>query len=540
MQRFGLLAAMACALLSGTAQAQTATSVPQIVTREGRHALMVDGAPFLMLAAQMNNSSNWPDALDDVWPTMEMLNVNTVEAQISWEQIEPAEGQFDFSYVDTLLAQARERNLRLVLLWFATWKNTNPQYAPAWVKLDNNRFPRMRRPDGTNHYVLSPHGQATLEADTRAFVALIAHLEQVDTQNTVLMIQVENEAGSYGLARDHSAEADALFAGAVPPELLARTRRTGANWTEAFGRDAELFFHAWHVARYIDRIAAAGKAIKPIPMYVNAALPGDPFTWQGPNTYASGGPANTAIEVWKAAAPHIDVLAPDIYTTDHRAYLGFLDAYDRPDNPLFIPETGKTEGYARYFFEAVGRGAIGWAPFGVDGLRFRQTRPVQARFGPEELAPFAANFALFRPMSRQWARMAFEGRTWGAAEPNDPTDSHTQTMNLGPYIATATFGRADFFNPPPEGNRPPSGGIAIAELGPNEYLVTGFHGRVEFALADPTSANLIFERVEQGHFDDSGAWVFERVWNGDQVDWGLNFSAAPQVLRVRLATYPIR
>lgn len=532
------LAGLLSTLLAGQALAQ-ATPVPHLVSRDGRHALIVDGEPFMILGAQMNNSSNWPAALPHVWPAMEALHVNTVEVQIAWEQIEPVEGRFDFAFVDTLLEQARERDLRLVLLWFGTWKNTNPQYTPAWVKLDNDRFPRMRRPDGTLHYVLSPHGRSTLEADTRAFVALIEHLKQVDPQNTVLMVQVQNESGSYGLARDHSPEAEALFRGSVPPELLARTGKTGANWTEAFGRDAELFFQAWHIARYVDSIAAAGKRIKPIPMYVNAAL-ADPFEWQDPNTFASGGPAQPVIEVWKAAAPHIDILAPDIYTTDHRAYLKVLDDYQRADNPLLIVETGHAQGYARYFFEAAGRGAIGWAPFGVDGLRFRQTRPAQPRLGPEELAPFAANFALFRPLERLWPRLALEGKTWGAAEPNDPGANHTQTLNLGPYVATATFGRADFFNPPPVGNDPPAGGVAIAELGPNEYLVTGYHARVEFALSDPAAANLIFERVEQGRFDENGDWVFERVWSGDQVDWGLNFTAAPQLLRVKLATYPIR
>ena len=286
-------------------------------------------------------------------------------------------------------------------------------------------------------------------------------------------------------------------------------------------------------------MAGAGTRIEWVAMAVVAGRAGvlGGEVW---GTAGGGGPTYRGLGRWKVAARNIDRLAPEVYTTGHRAYLMVLDGFARPDNPLLVVETGHTQGYARYFFEAVGRGTLGWAPFGVGGLRFRQTRPVQPRLGPDELAPFAANFALFRPMSRLWARLAFEGKTWGAAEPNDPADNHTRVMNLGPYTATATFGRADFFNPPPQGNDPPSGGIAIAELGPNEYLVTGFHGRVEFALADPTSGNLIFDRVEQGRFDADGRWMFERVWNGDQVDWGLNFTAAPQVLRVKLATYPVR
>ncbi len=540
-----LMGAVAAALsIAAPAGAQQTggqpTEVPRIVSREGRHALIVDGAPYLMLGAQVNNSSAWPAAMPKVWPTMDALQVNTVEVPIAWEQIEPTEGRFDFSYLDLLLAQAREHKVRLVLLWFATWKNTNPQYSPAWVKLDNKRFPRMVRPDGTLHYALSPHGETTLAADARAFTAFIAHLKQVDPQNTVLMVQVQNEAGSYGLARDHSREADRLFAGPVPAALVRQTKKRPGSWAELFGRDAEMYFNAWYVARYIDRVAAAGKAVKPIPMYVNAALPGDPYKWQDPKTYASGGPANTVIDVWKAAAPHLDVLAPDIYNPDHKGYLGFLDAYQRPDNPLMVPETGRTREYARYFFEAVGRGAIGWAPFGLDQSRYRNVRPVTPTMDAEAIATFAANYALFRPITRLWAKLAFEGKTWGCAEPNDPAANHTQTMKLGRYTATATFGRGDFGEAPPKGNEYPSGGVAIAELGPNEYLVTGYHARVEFGMTDPKSANPILARVEEGHYAPDGRWVFERVWNGDQVDWGLNFSAAPQLLRVRIATYPKR
>ncbi|WP_347304652.1 DUF5597 domain-containing protein (plasmid) [Croceibacterium sp. TMG7-5b_MA50] len=539
--RLGLsfLATLLLACAASVTAAQE-TEVPRIVTQDGRHALLVDGEPFLMLGAQMNNSSAWPAMMPKVWPVMDTLGVNTLEVPIAWEQIEPREGEFDFSYLDLLLAQARERNVRLVLLWFATWKNTNPQYSPAWVKLDNGRFPRMLAPDGTLHYALSPHGERTLEADARAFTAFIDHLRQVDPQNTVLMVQIQNEAGSYNLARDHSAEANRLFAGPVPDALVQRLGKQPGTWSDLFGRDAELFFHSWHVASYIDRIAAAGKAVKPIPMYVNAALPGSPFKWQDPNTYASGGPANTVIDVWKAAGPNIDLLAPDIYTTDPALYQGFLDAYNRADNPLMIPETGRTRDYARFFFAAVGDGAIGWAPFGLDHSRFRTSRPVTPLMDAEALAPFAANYALFRPIARLWARLAFEGKTWGFVEPTDPAANHAQAKQIGRYQVTASFGRGDFGNAPPTGNEYPSGGAAIGQIGPDEFLVTDFNTRIDFAMANPEEANLIFERVEQGHYDDAGNWVFERVVNGDQVDWGLNFSTAAQLLRVKIATYPKR
>jgi hypothetical protein len=169
-----ILASLALAAASRSAVA--ADSLPRLEHRDGRHALIVAGEPFLMLGVQANNSSNYPAMLPQVWPLLERLHANTLEIPVAWEQIEPSEGKFDFSWLDALIPQARAHDKRLVLLWFATWKNTGPAYAPAWVKTDVRRFPRMRTAAGKQHYVLSPHHRATLEADKRAFVAMLSHL----------------------------------------------------------------------------------------------------------------------------------------------------------------------------------------------------------------------------------------------------------------------------------------------------------------------------------------------------------------------------
>ena len=172
LRRTGLaaLCVLACA-------AALATEAPRLVQRDGRHALIVDGKPFTILGAQVHNSSSYPQALKKVWPAVADIQANTVEVPIAWEQVEPVEGRFDFSFVDTLIKQARENKVRVVLLWFGTWKNTSPQYTPAWVKFDNQRFPRMVDATGKDSYCLSPHGEETLKADRRAFTALMAHLK---------------------------------------------------------------------------------------------------------------------------------------------------------------------------------------------------------------------------------------------------------------------------------------------------------------------------------------------------------------------------
>jgi beta-galactosidase GanA len=301
---------MLAAVALGMSAAAMSADLPRIVAKNGRHVFEVDGAPFLMLGAQANNSSNYPSQLAKVWPAIRQLNANTLEIPVAWEQIEPAEGRFDFSFLDALLPQARQNNVRLVLLWFGTWKNTGPSYAPEWVKMNTRRFPRMKKADGTSHYVLSPHHRSNLEADKRAFVRLMQYLRDNDPQNTVIMVQPENELGSYNLTRDHAA--DALFRGAVPGELVRSLRKQPGTWSQVFGQFAEQAFSSWHMARYTDEIAAAGKAVKRLPMYVNASL-GDPFDAAKAIGTATGGPQWNMIPVWKAAAPNVDFVSPDIY-----------------------------------------------------------------------------------------------------------------------------------------------------------------------------------------------------------------------------------
>ncbi|KQM65121.1 glycoside hydrolase [Sphingomonas sp. Leaf17] len=530
-------AALALAFSGGAVVAQTIpTEIPRIVTKNGHHALMVDGAPFLMLGAQVNNSSNYPSALPKVWPTIRAMHANTVEVPIAWEQIEAKEGQFDFSFLDQLIAEARTNNVRLVILWFATWKNTSPNYAPAWVKLDNARFPRMTNAKGETHYALSPHSRATLEADKRAFVTLMTHIKAVDPQNTIIMVQPENEPGTYVSVRDFSPTAQKLFDGPVPAALLAKMKKAPGSWKQVFGADADEYFHAWAVASYIQEIAAAGKAVKPLPMYVNASL-ASAFGRQPAATYSSGGPIHHVIDVYKAAAPALDLLAPDIYARDHAAYLEYLRLYGRPDNPLLVPETGNAAEFARYFYPVIGMGGLGFAPFGMDDTGY-SNYPLGARvLDAATLEQFARTYRVFEPMMREWARAGFAGKTWGVAEPTDPKANHTQVMKLGKYTATATFGQHQFGTDKPTGNPQPTGGLAIAELGPDEYLVAGFDTRVSFGLADGARGQaMLYDRVEEGHYD-KGRWVFERVQNGDQTDYGLNFTGTPQVLRVKLATY---
>jgi beta-galactosidase GanA len=364
-----LMAALACLLAT---QAALAGEAPRLVQRDGRHALLVDGKPFLILGAQVHNSSNYPEALKAVWPAVNDIKANTVLMPVAWEQVEPEEGHFDFSFVDTLVREARQHKKHLVLLWFATWKNTSAQYTPAWVKLDPKRFPAMLDQGGKPSYCLSPFGTETLKADKRAFVALMGHLKKLDAeQHTVLMVQVENEVGTYGLVRDFAAAAQAAFDQPVPAAVLAHKKPVAAasgNWREVYGDYADEYFHAWAIARYIGDIAAAGRAVYDLPMYVNNALrnPLDqpPKPWN--KDFASGGPTHDVIDIYKAAAPALDIASPDIYNADSAQVNANLRLFQRTDNALWVPEISNKAIYARYLYAVLGKGALGVSPFGID------------------------------------------------------------------------------------------------------------------------------------------------------------------------------
>jgi hypothetical protein len=554
-----MIATLAATLLSSRLPAEMSRTkaeahpLPRLVERDGRYALMVDDAPYLILAAQIRNSSSWPSVFPKLWPTLEFLHVNTVEVPVYWNQLEPHPGVFDFSLVDMLLSEARRHQVHLVPLWFATWKNGSQHFMPEWMKLDTQRYPHALDRNGQAVDSPSPFATASLAADQRAFTAFMRHLKQVDPQRTVIMVQVENEPGSWGSVRDFSPAAQKVFDAPVPPEILRAmpplNDSPSPTWSAAYGPDADEYFNAWSVARYVGRVAAAGKAVYPLPMYANAALR-DPLHHGAANTYESGGPTDNVLGIWKAAAPSLDILAPDNYQTDPASYLKVFELYHRADNPLYVPETGRPYN-ARFFFTALGDQAIGFSPSGgnTEG-EFKPTEVSKAR--EDFLNPWAMNYRLIGPMQREIARLNFAGKLQAVAEEQGvakqilPFGSWNAVVSYGPRNSTA-------------GNPTPIGRALVAKLNDNSFLVTGYFCRVDFcpagtdeqrraghivygtqqnpsALIDGKWQHRQFLRVEEGVYEN-GVFKFLRIWNGDETDWGLGFGGDPVVLRVSLATY---
>jgi hypothetical protein len=525
--------------------------IPRFVKKDGRYALFVDDAPYFILGAQTNNSSGWPGVLPKVWPAMEFLHANTALIPVYWEQIEAKQGQYDFSVVDTLLAQARSHRMRLVLLWFATWKNGNPHYMPEWMKLATDRYPRVVDKSGKPGDSPSPFATAAQEADAKAFAALMGHLKVADPVRTVLMVQVENEPGTGGNLRDYSPAAQKIYDAPVPADVLkamnVQNAASSPNWQAVFGPDADVCFHNWAVAKYIGQVAAAGKSAYPLPIYVNAApgthrcaVLGDAFKPGAPGVSASDPPSNNNLPIWKVAAPTLAMISPDNYARDATGYHRTMDIYMRDDNPVFVPETG---GSPRLFFFALGHQTVGFSPFGLDFTRVRTipdaARPPVDKLSPwaltgtkEFVAPFMPTYHTMAPMIREIARLNWEGKLQTAVEEQGKP---TQTLQFGGgWNAEVSYGVWERYGRP-AGNPQPMGGALVAQLKDNQFLVAGFYCRVDFRPAAPDKRKQ-WLRVEEGTYEN-GVFKVLRLQNGDQTDGGLDFSSEPLVYRVSVATY---
>ena len=550
-----------------SAQTSAAAPIPHLEKRGAVTHLIVDGKPWLGLAGELlNNAASTAENVRPVWPNLAKANLNTALVGVGWGWTEPEEGKFDFSALDGALGDARNNNLRVVLLWFGSWKNGTSSYPPAWVKRNPDKYPVARDEDGKGREILSTLSAANMEADGRAYAALMRHVREVDSATrTVIMIQMENEVGLLGDSRDRSKEANEAFAGAAPKELmdylrknkstlLPETRKlwdaaggkTSGTWEEVFGKGtgADEAFMAWHYARYMNRVTELGKKEYPIPVYVNAWLvqPQD----KQPGDYPSGGPQAHNHDFWRAGAPQIDVFAPDIYLTN---FAEIATMYSRNGNPLFIPETRGDAGNAFY---AIGQlNAQMFSPFGIE-RQVSADGPLAGAYGVlRELTPLIMEHqgkgtmkaVMMEPGAGsrkvQLGNYVFDlamGRGWGAAPPPAavPTTGPGRSAAGVPQAAPGGGGRGA-----PAAAR---GYAILIQTGPDDFWVAGANLNIRFSSTVAATPMASLAAVEEGRFRN-GAWVVGRHLAGDDTGMGgddrasLRLTADPGILRVSLYSY---
>ncbi len=526
--RILLAAAVLTSLTAATAFPQTKppTNIPHLEKRGTATQLIVDGKPYLVLGAELNNSSaSSMEYMRPLWPRIAATNLNTVLATVSWELLEPEEGRFDFGLVDGLIQDARRYNLRLILIWFGSWKNGKSTYDPTWVKTNQERFPLIQDERGKGLPTLTTLSDANRDADARAFAALMRHIREVDGEaHTVIMMQVENEVGVLGPTRDHSPVANKAFEGQVPKEFLDYLQRhrdtlipelhkrweaagfkTSGSWEEAFGAGMETdeLFMAWNYARYVGYVAAAGKAEYPLPMFVNTWLrqgkekPNEDM----PGGYPSGGPLPQVMDAWRAGGPAIDILAPDVHVPNYGDWCGW---YTQSGNPLFIPESrGDARGVAWAIATAGKYDGIGYSPFGIDRLANPDGELAKGYRALSQVAPLI----LERQGLGKVTAVLMDGET------------PRSKVRLGGYTIEARFALRS--QDPNEPLAPPVDRVAglFIQLGPDDYLILGRSMSVYFEPATDPSQSVGLATVEEGQYVE-GRWVAGRRLNGDETpEW---------------------
>lgn len=501
--------------------------IPHLKRQGTAMQLIVKGKPFLMLAGETGNSSasdlNYMDA---IWPKIVKMHLNTLVVPVYWELIEPKEGEFNFTLVDGIITAARQNNIKLVFLWFGTWKNSMSCYAPLWIKTDEKRFPRARERNGRAEEILTAFSKTNRNADARAFSALMKHVREFDGQDqTVVMVQVENEIGMIPDARDYCKSADEAFNNAVPEEFINYLKenkdrlnphlydmwktngfKTKGNWEEIFGKSiaADEIFMAWNFARYTNYVAETGKKEYPLPMYVNAALirPG-----YKPGQYPSGGPLPHLMDVWKAAAPAIDFLAPDVYFQN---FAEWVSKYDVPAgkpgqmfNQFFIPEVGNNQSVVNAYYAFAQHNIMGYSPFSIESLPDPADNQVSKGYDVlAQLTPLI---------------LSNQGKGTMAGVMLDSA-SQTSKIKLGDYVFIVHHEYSWPYAPKAEGVNPRYGGLIIM-VSPDEFFVAGRGMVITFETASNDGSVAGIGSIDEGKFVD-GKWIPGLRMNGDQSHQG--------------------
>jgi hypothetical protein len=360
------------------------------------------------------------------------------------------------------------------------------------------------------------------------------HLKERDAErHTVIMVQVENEAGTLGSDRDYSAMANQAFAQTVPEVVISSLHKKAGTWEQVFGANAPEAFSSYYTARYINQVAAAGKAAFQLPMYINV-WPREQSGLLRPGfSSPSGGAVSWLLDMWKAVAPSIDLIGPDNYDSNAQLFLSIAALYTRPDNPLLVPETGGSMAHARHMFYVFATpGALGISMFGVNQNSGPVPESLSTRTNEGEVA---TNYRLLGPAIPALLAARDAGHLKAAVEEDGVTNSE---LIFDDYDAVARFGpvRGSYSGSKGTGNSDLSGRALVAQLAPDEFLVLGSNANIVFSAKLGDARHVSYLSVEEGTYQD-GVWHTDRLLNGDETYFGLVLPHEGKTLLVKLMKY---
>lgn len=506
--------------------------------------VIANNKPMLIIGGELGNSSaSTAEDILSIFPHLKALGLNTVLAPVSWELIEPQEGHYDFSSLDNIIVEARKNDLKVIILWFGAWKNSMSCYAPEWFKRDTKRFPRVHDHNGLSLEEASSLSANVLAADTKVFCEMMHHIKEKDTdEQTVIMVQVENEIGMINEPRDYSTDATRMYNSQVPeqltsyllshkkelnnPRLQIKTKK--GNWAEQFGNDmyAEEIFQAWTYARYVEQIATAGKAVYDLPMYVNVALNSRN---RKPGEYPSAGPLAHLIDIWHCGAPSIPVLGLDLYDNGYREW---TDKYHLANNPLFIPEIRLEDQDAMRALYAFGHhDAMGFCPFSIEDYPLHADKAHNEwknmdmskddqlnafAASSSSLSPLAATYRLLRQVEPLILKYQGTDNMDAVILGNDMRQKdivtpdgitlhikHSYTLGWEPGAQSADW---------------PEAACIIIRQGREDYLVIG--SGIVITYSKTSNKKVGLAKCEQIEYSADGTVRVKRTLNGDQTHQG--------------------
>ncbi len=517
------------------------SNLPHLEKHGDRIQLYVHKSPFLILGGELGNSTaSNVSYTKPFWPVFKSMGLNTILMPVYWELIEPSENKFDFTSVDSLLADARKNNIKLVLLWFGTWKNSMSSYVPEWVKTNSQKYPRTKDNQNKSQEILSVFSTSTLDADRHAFSKLMQHINLIDkVENTVIMVQVENEIGMLPTAREFSNVANKAFESEIPaslksflinnssklvPQLKTKWEGNGkkvtGNWSTVFGTGIETdeIFQAWYYASYANQVAVAGKKEYDIPMYVNAALP---RKGRMPGEYPSAGPLPHLLNIWQIAAPSIDIFSPDFYNPDIQYW---CDLYTVNDNPLFIPEIQLSESCAaRDFFLFGHYKSLGFSPFSIENANGKVKTALANSYSVLKLTDSLYLQKTFLNMDGVYLNKGDSG----------------QQIRMGNYLVTIDHELKLPWHSGLKDSTWPASGALIIQISENEFAIAGTGIVATFENIDKNKvAN--FSSIDEEYRNGLGKQMVRRL-NGDESHQGRHVrivSGEYQLQKIKLYNSP--
>lgn len=519
--------------------------IPSLQKVGSSTCLIVDGKPFVMYCGELHNSTASSLSYMQehrVWDKLKEMRLNSVIATVSWELVEPVEGQYDFTLVDAMMAEARKRDMKIAFLWFGAFKNPMMTYAPSWVKSNPKKYPHAVDDKGQEMEHISVYGTEILKADTKAYKAFLQHLKDTDKDHTVVMIQLQNEPGLRGTPRDFSADANKAWKAQVPQQIVDYLKankgqlqpdleriwakygnKTTGNWEELFGKSevnnqaenpirnfTEHVFTAYGYANYLEQMAKAGKEVYPLPVFINASVFG--MNTRG-NSLGNGCSIPEFFDIYRASAPHIDILTPNSYM-QQLDWLG--KAFSWKGNPILIPESTLVGARGLYIIGEYD--AIAFSPFGIDyeDSELNPNLEKQHRLLAESYDQMQQMGSLITDnlgSDKMRGIYLYSGRETDEVEMGDYvlTFGPRKSFDIGALMAPAGGGfQAE------DQQQIEQGGALIVQTAADEFYVVGYGFNADVKLKDGVKSKFCgYDSIWEGRFEN-GKFIPGRLLNGDE------------------------